>query len=88
MASIKLEIEFDGEDKDGKPTQYTRTFDLVPDKMPLALVEAGDEKKFGLMRRSLKRYLKLTEDESEQITIEHLNQIAGATAEAQRIPNG
>jgi hypothetical protein len=42
---------------------------------------------FGLARRALARFLKLNRDESEQLTIEHMNQITKAAGDAATIPN-
>lgn len=87
MAVIKMDITFDGKDKSGKPNKYTKNFELAPEKIPLALIEALEEKRMGLARRGIKKYLGLTQEESEQLTVEHLNQFGKAVMEAQDIPN-
>lgn len=88
MAIIKMDITFDGKSKKGEPTRYTKSFELAPEKMPLTLIEALEESKMGLARRGIKKYLGLTQEESEQLTFEHLNQFSKAIIEAQEIPNG
>lgn len=77
---INLEITFESGE--------TRSYQLAPEKLPLTLIEGMEEKKFGLMRRALARLLKLSEEESEELTIEHLNQISAAMQEATASPNG
>lgn len=85
---IKLEIDFENLDKDGATTTYTKKFELVPEKFPLSLIESMDTSDFAMMRRGFRRLLKLSEDESEQLTVEHLKAFADATKAAQDIPNG
>jgi len=80
MAVITLDITFESGE--------TRSFQLAPEKLPLTLIEGMEDKKFGLMRRALARLLKLTEAESEELTIEHLNAISTAMQEATASPNG
>ncbi len=88
MAVINLEITFDTDkaDKDGNPVRETKQYTLIPEKLPLALIEGMEDRKFGLMRRALARLLKLTDAQSEQLTIDHLNQLGQAMQEAQDIP--
>ena len=85
---IKLEIDFEKLDDGGGVETYTRKFELIPEKFPLALIESMDNGDFGLMRRAFQRLLKLSKDESEQLTVEHLKAFADATKAAQDIPNG
>lgn len=84
---IKLEIDFERLDDDGNAAAYTKRFELVPEKFPLALIESMDDGDFGMMRRAFQRLLKLSRDESEQLTVEHLKVFADATKAAQDIPN-
>lgn len=90
MASkvIKLDITFESLADDGAVTTYTKHFDLIPEQFPLALIESMDSSDFGMMRRGFRRLLKLSVDESEQLTVEHLKAFADATKAAQDDPNG
>lgn len=84
-----MQIAFDGKDPETKePSQYIKTFELNPKKMPLSLIEGLEEGRIGLSRRAIKKYLDLTQEESEQLTMEHLEQLLGAVKEASNIPNG
>lgn len=89
MASITIEITFDRDNPKGdeQPT-YTKRLPIDPVKIPLSLIEGIGSQDFGLARRAIARFLKLNRDESEQLTIEHMNQIAQAAGEAAKIPNG
>lgn len=89
MASITIEITFDRDSpKAGEEPTYTRRLPIDPVKIPLALLEGISSQDFGMARRAIARFLKLSKDESEQLTIEHMNQIAQAAGDAAKIPNG
>jgi hypothetical protein len=89
MSAITIEITFDRDDpKPGEQPTYTRKLPVDPVKIPLALIEGVSSQDFGMARRAIARFLKLTKDESEQLTIEHMNQIAQAAGDAAKIPNG
>lgn len=89
MAAITIEITFDRDDpKTGEPATYTKRVPIDPVKIPLSLIEGISNQDFGLARRAIARFLKLSRDESEQLTIEHMNAIAQAAGDAAKIPNG
>ena len=88
MASITIEMVFDRDNPDGEPTTYTKRVPVDPVKIPLSLIEGISSQDFGMARRAIARFLKLTKDESEQLTIEHMNQISQAAGESAKIPNG
>jgi hypothetical protein len=88
MQIVTIEITFDrDEPKAGEPATYTKRVPIDPVKIPLSLIEGMNSQDFGLARRALARFLKLNRDESEQLTIEHMNQIAKAAGDAATIPN-
>jgi hypothetical protein len=89
MAAITIEVTFDRDNpKEGEQPTYTRRLPVDPVKIPLSLIEGVSSQDFGMARRALARFLKLTKDESEQLTIEHMNLIAKAAGDAAAIPNG
>lgn len=84
MATVSIEITFD--DEHGAPE--TRSFPIDPVKIPLTMIEGMADANYGMVRRAITRFLRLTPAQSEQLTIENLNQIAEAAKNAQTIPNG
>ncbi len=71
-----------------------RTLELNPASLPLIFLEALDDLKgdntagWRKLRRGIRKMLKLTEAQSEELETEHLTQITAAIAAAQDIPNG
>lgn len=71
-----------------------RRIELDPTSLPLVFLEALDDLKennsggWRKLRRGIRKMLKLTEAESEELTSEHLTLITEAIGRAQDIPNG
>jgi hypothetical protein len=71
-----------------------RQIELDPTKLPLIFLEALDDLKdnnsggWRKLRRGVRKMLKLTEAESEELTSDHLTMITEALGSAQSIPNG
>ena len=71
-----------------------RRIELDPTSLPLVFLEALDDLKesnsggWRKLRRGIRKMLKLTEAESEELTSDHLTQITEAIRVAQDIPNG
>ncbi len=71
-----------------------RRIELDPTSLPLVFLEALDDLKesnsggWRKLRRGIRKMLKLTEAESEELTSDHLTQITEAIRVAQEIPNG
>lgn len=67
---------------------------LDPAKLPLIFLEALDDLKedksggWRKLRKGIKKMLKLTEDESEELDSDALQLITKAIEQAQAIPNG
>jgi hypothetical protein len=81
MAVITLEITLE---EGGEAKRY----DLIAEKMPLTLLEGLEEKKFGMARRALVKFLKLPPEEAEALTFEHLSALMEAFTAATTVPNG
>ena len=71
-----------------------RKIELDPTKLPLIFLEALDDLKennsggWRKLRRGIQKMLRLTDEESEALTSDHLSAITDAIASAQAIPNG
>ena len=82
---VVVTIEIEGVD---------RRIELDPTSLPLVFLEALDDLKesnsggWRKLRRGIRKMLKLTEAESEELTSDHLTQITEAIRVAQDIPNG
>lgn len=86
-AMITIEIDF--KHTQGKETVVeTRTFPLDIDDLPLTLCEALEQEGIGQLRVGITEYLGLTEEESKQLRLKHVKQIAAAIREASTVPNG
>lgn len=80
---INVTIDCDGE---------TITHEIDPERLPLMFLEGLEEmqqnRSYGKVRKGIKRMLKLTDEQSESLTVEHIGQIADAIQSAREIPNG
>lgn len=71
-----------------------KRLELDPASLPLIFLEALDDLKenntagWRKLRRGIRKMLKLTEAQSEELETEHLTLITQAIASAQAIPNG
>lgn len=71
-----------------------RRIELDPSKLPLIFLEALDDLKennsagWRKLRRGIRKMLKLTEAESEELDTDALELITDAIRQAQSIPNG
>lgn len=83
MATIDLTITTG---KGEKSESHTYTID--PLDVPLALVEASEDGKFGMLRQAIADFLDLPDNISRQLTVRHVKQISEAISEASKIPNG
>ena len=83
MATITLDITIGKRDK-----AVTTRHIFDPDDMPLIFMEAAEANRVGDMRESIADLLDLTADQSRQLTIRHLKQVADAIKEASAVPNG